>query len=129
MTTIQQTFAAAGFTKAGGMWGDAQWKMLRPNLVVSIGESYDEDSRIEYLHAPEHTDWPCAVYIYRGEFWEGWTASDGEPPIEAVTDDNFQLVEFESSLEALAFVQGMETLLATMERDGRFALAIAANRK
>lgn len=66
-----------GWTNAGGMWGDAAWKQLAPNLVLALGQAPDD-----YLSAPYDWDEETAVTVYRGEPYEGWALEEGEGPTD-----------------------------------------------
>lgn len=87
---MDELFASLGYTRAGGMWGDAQWKELVPGrLAVGVGQEYEweakqaiPDKDLEALAAPEVPDRRCVVYVYRGPFYEGWRPTDGEAPAE-----------------------------------------------
>ena len=78
-------FARKGWTKAGGMWGDAQWKQLREDLVVAIGGGDAPGATTastDFLDAPTNLSYPCMVFVYRAPFWNAWTVEDGECPVE-----------------------------------------------
>ena len=88
-------FEEYGFTRAGGMWGDGEWKQLAPGLVVCIGQAYECEEgtpllECEACSAPDVMDRRCIVNVWRGEpdYAEmyahlppgGWTVAYGEPP-------------------------------------------------
>ena len=87
---VKALFAKHGFTFAGGMWGDAQWKKLSDDLIVSVGQEYvweaDEkipDDQIEALAAPDVFSRRCAIYVYHAPFLDpDWDVSWGEAPCE-----------------------------------------------
>jgi hypothetical protein len=86
-------FAEAGFTKAGGMWGDAQWKQLAPDLIVSVCQPSDWELTAfpdcyswEASARPYEDKRPTLILVYEGEpehtlFPGGrWTPEIGEAP-------------------------------------------------
>ena len=73
-----------GFVLAGGMWGDAFWKKLKPNVAVAITE---RKGRENIQIAPITMQVPVFLTVYRGEFYDGWKPEDGEGPC----DDNIEL--------------------------------------
>ncbi len=118
----------AGYTIAGSMYGDSQWKLINPDLIVSIGGSYDgttDTSTNDYLERPSQFGWPCFVRVYRrtpeliGDYCdedkfdgyfikiaEGWKQSppDGEGP--GLTDEASDRV-FENCAGALIYVMSL----------------------
>jgi hypothetical protein len=68
-----------GYTIAGGVWGDAAWKQIADDIVVSIGQQRNGETG--YLSSPSNRADPCAVYVYRGRPEPGWHITDGEAPL------------------------------------------------
>lgn len=73
-----------GFVLAGGMWGDAFWKQLRPDLVVAIT---GRQGRNNVQIAPGTMQTPVFLTVFRGELSNVWKPEDGEAPC----DDNIEL--------------------------------------
>lgn len=92
---------AAGFTVAGGSWGDAAWLQVGPELVVSIGQG--DGMTTDMSSAPYSETDPCRVYVYRGRPYAGWTVAEGEAP----TDD-FEMIDVSDLAGALATVRGIQ---------------------
>lgn len=102
----------AGFTSAGGMWGDAQWKQLLPTLVVSIaGASAADDIPDEddegYMQRPIAMSWPVQVHVYKAPFHKGWKIEDGEAPIDYEVG-RYMRYSFKNVRRALAFIDALK---------------------
>jgi hypothetical protein len=122
--TTRQIFAAAGWTRAGGMWGEAEWLQLSPSLVASVTDAFNMP--------PENPEEPAVVHLYRGPFDRGWKPAHGEAPICEMDpreyDAHLQRRVFPSLQAATAYVAlarvgleqvGEERVLAAVEW-GRF---------
>ncbi len=65
---------AAGFTLAGGLWGDAAWLRVDAETVANI-------TGMDTQTVPTDADSPCWVTVYRAPFRPGWTLHDGDAPM------------------------------------------------
>lgn len=108
--TVDQMFLDIGYRKAGGSWGNAQWRMSADgNVLVSL---FRTD---KFLQAPAHEDKPCMVIIHIGPFhpdWlDKWKIDDGhlEPPQHLNDgDDNITSHLFPSLPAALLFCASLK---------------------
>ncbi len=66
----------SGFTIAGGMWGDAAWK-IHKDKIYSLGQGRTGD----FLQAPYDPQAETCVWIYSGPFDANWDPKTGEPPL------------------------------------------------
>lgn len=97
MATKQETdaaFAAAGFTKGGGIWGEAQWKRLDAETVASI-TTVDQDSPADL------DDEQVILHVYTGGKTAEWVAG---PDSEAPEDCESEQLEFLRPRDALAYL-------------------------
>lgn len=108
---IDKLFAQDGYTKAGGCWGDAQWKFIDENTLVSIGGSYGFTLPCEsdYTSAPINPEYPCMVYVYHGPFHENSKVIDGDAPHNEEEDCiEPEMHEVKNAYEALAYVKTLK---------------------
>jgi hypothetical protein len=93
MTTTEDLFIMDGFTKGGGIWGDAYWRRLNSRTIISFST--------EAMVCPATLDEPVQLYIYTGARPVEWQPGrDAEAPMDA----DCRMIEFESSDHCLAFI-------------------------
>jgi hypothetical protein len=98
---LRAPWRARGWTVAGGMWGEAAWLRIAPDLVVSISDDtmgIPDPSGVRRVN----------LWIYRPPFYPGWRITHGEAP--SGCDERFpnaELVRFDTEAEALAAVDAL----------------------
>lgn len=109
--SVQKLLTANGFVNSGDIWGDAAWKRIGQNLVVSLGGACSRNSTLhndDFLQYPEMASWPCQLRIYVGPFEAGWTVETGSLPMTPAGElpDIISRL-FPTVAHALRFVQEM----------------------
>lgn len=104
MADVRKAWIDKGYSPAGGIWGEAAWKHITPDLVVGIMDDTaalpDQDSR------------ECIVWVYRAPFWKGyadqWPQGWGEAPVEDVNDAS------KSSMHQFPTISAAEAFIASL---------------
>lgn len=113
-TQLDNIFERAGYTKAGGMWGDAQWKKLGSQMVVAIGGAYGRDDwNGDFTQAPVSPVWPACVHVYNGEACINYDVTEGEAPCDGTMQDGLAVHSqvFANVADAMAAVALLEKVL------------------
>ncbi len=103
MMTVANEMKSRNFTLAGGMWGDAYWKEVKSNLVVSIGFAASKDSTFrndDFLNVSDDLDIPVIVHFYRDLHDSEYSIDIGEAP----ECESHNSMIFENVIEALDFL-------------------------